>query len=310
MLHAKSESDSTSLAPSSPRSPKRPVLYYVQSPSRDSHDEDKSSSTQTTPAYSSPLESPFHLSYGRHSRSSSASRVSGGGGYGWKGRGKNKGWPPQSQGDDVIEEEGDYDPYGNGFSRTRWPCQVLIWVSGFVLAFCIFCFIIWGASRPFKPQITVKSLTVHNFYFGEGSDLTGVPTKMLTVNCSVKMNVYNPATFFGIHVSSMPVNLMYSELTAATGELKKYFQPRKSHRTVSVNLKGTKVPLYGAGAGLAVSEDNGGVPMTLVFEVRSRGNVVGELVRPRQRRRVSCSLAIDYRSNKSIKFKEDSCTYH
>ncbi|KAH8505268.1 hypothetical protein H0E87_012497 [Populus deltoides] len=297
----------TSMAPSSPRSPKRPVLYYVQSPSRDSHDGDKSSSMQTTPAYASPMESPSHLSYGRHSLSSSASRVSGGG-YGWKGRSKSKGWP-QSKCDDVIEEEGDYDPYGNGVSR-RWLCQVLIWASGFVSALCVFCFIIWGASRPFKPQITVKSLTVHNFYFGEGSDMTGVPTKMLTVSCSVKMNVYNSATFFGIHVSSIPVNLMYSELTVATGELKRYFQPRKSHRTVSVNLKGTKVPLYGAGAGLAASEDNGGIPMTLVFEVRSIGNVVGKLVKPRHRRRVACSLAIDSRSSKAIKFQEDSCTYH
>lgn len=65
-----------------------------------------------------------------------------------------------------------------------------------------------------------QSLTVHNFYFGEGSDSTGVPTKMLTVNCSVKMSVYNPATFFGIHVSSAPVNLMYSEIAVATGQVR------------------------------------------------------------------------------------------
>ncbi|KAF7820428.1 urease accessory protein D isoform X1 [Senna tora] len=73
MLSAKSESDITSLAASSPsRSPKRPV-YYVQSPSRDSHDGDKSS-MQTTPISNSPMESPSHPSFGRHSRNSSASR--------------------------------------------------------------------------------------------------------------------------------------------------------------------------------------------------------------------------------------------
>ncbi|KAM3267959.1 hypothetical protein P3S67_031944 [Capsicum chacoense] len=53
MLHAKSESDITSLAHTSPsRSPKRPV-YYVQSPSRDSHDGDKTS-MQPTPSFNSP----------------------------------------------------------------------------------------------------------------------------------------------------------------------------------------------------------------------------------------------------------------
>jgi hypothetical protein len=35
----------------------------------------------------------------------------------------------------------------------------LIWALGFVSALCVFCFIIWGASRPFKPQITVKVCT-------------------------------------------------------------------------------------------------------------------------------------------------------
>jgi hypothetical protein len=180
-----------------------------------------------------------------------------------------------------------------------------------------------------------QRLTVHNFYIGEGSDSTGVPTKMLTMNSSVEMSVYNPATFFGIHVSSTPVNLMYSQLAAATGQvrvltltisvgilidtesiecmcilqLKKYYQPRKSHRTVSVNLQGNMVPLYGVGASLIVSEKNGEVPMMLAFEVTSRGNVVGELVRSNHRRRISCSLVIDSRKNKPIKLKEDSCTY-
>ncbi|KAK9268662.1 hypothetical protein L1049_000419 [Liquidambar formosana] len=279
-MHAKSDSDVTSLDPSSPRSPKRPV-YYVQSPSRDSHDGDKSSTMHAaTPVYNSPMESPSHPSYGRHSRTSSASRFSGTfrSGSGRKGNKKrnDKGWPEC----DVIEEEGS-----------------------------VFCLIIWGASRPYKAQISVKSLSVHNFYFGEGSDMTGVPTKMLTVNCSLKINVYNPATFFGIHVSSDPVNLMYSEIPVATGQIKKYYQPRKSHRIVTVNLKGTKVPLYGAGASLAVSDNSGGIPMMIVFEVRSRGNVVGKLVRSKHRRHVSCSLVVESGINKAVKFKEDSCTY-
>lgn len=61
---------------------------------------------------------------------------------------------------------------------------------------------------------------MYNFYSGEGSDDTGVQTKMVTTNCSVKMSVYNPATFFGIYVSSNSVNLMYSEIAVATGEVR------------------------------------------------------------------------------------------
>lgn len=68
-------------------------------------------------------------------------------------------------------------------------------------------------------QSTFQSLAVNNIYLGEGSDNTGVPTKMLTVNGSLRISVYNPATFFGIHVSSTPISLVYSEITVATGQV-------------------------------------------------------------------------------------------
>ncbi|CAL5186468.1 unnamed protein product [Lathyrus oleraceus] len=300
-MHAKTDSDVASFDPSSPSSPKRTV-YYVHSPSRDSHDGDKSSTMQP-----SPMDSPSHQSYVHHSRASSSSRISGGynSSLGKKGnrKGNDKGWPHSK----VIEEEdGDFYHESNGISRRF---QIFIAIVGFVLVFAVFCFIIWAASLHYKPQLSVKSLTVHNFYFGEGSDITGVPTKMLTVNCSMRMTVHNPASFFGIYVSSKSVNLMYSEVTVATGELKKYHQQRKSRRTVSVNIQGSKVPLYGAGASFASLVDNGNVSTTLVFEVKSRGNVVGKLVRTKHTQHVSCSVAIDPNNNKSIKLKENECKY-
>lgn len=303
MMHTKSESDVTSLDPSSPsRSPKQ-LVYYVQSPSRDSHDGDKSSMQPT-----SPMESPSHPSVGRHSRNSSASRFSGifRSSSGRKGGRKrnDKGWPEC----DVIMEEGAYDEFDDkGFTRR---CQALLALLSFVGLFTVFCLILWGAGRPFKAEVTVKSLAVNNIYLGEGSDNTGVPTKMLTVNGSLRISVYNPATFFGIHVSSTPINLVYSEITAATGQLKKYYQPRKSHRIVSVDIEGTKVPLYGAGSSLAASNNAGvQVPLTLQFEIHSRGYVVGKLVRTKHRVQISCPLVIDSSSTKPMKFKKDSCFY-
>ncbi|XP_058763238.1 uncharacterized protein LOC131636647 [Vicia villosa] len=301
-MHAKTDSDVASFDPSSPTSTKRAV-YYVQSPSRDSHDGDKSSTMQP-----SPMDSPSHQSYVNHSRASSSSRISGGynSSFGKKGNRKgndDKGW---IQSKVIEEEDGDFYHERNGVSRRF---QFFIAIVGVLLVFGVFCFIIWAASLHYKPQLSVKSLTVHNFYFGEGSDVTGVPTKMLTVNCSMRMTVHNPASFFGIHVSSKSVNLMYSEVTVATGELKKYHQQRNSRRTVSVDIQGSKVPLYGAGASLASLMDTGNVTTTLVFEVKSRGNVVGKLVRTKHIQHVSCSVAIDPSNNKSIKVKENECKY-
>ncbi|KAL7191299.1 hypothetical protein ACSBR2_023382 [Camellia fascicularis] len=308
MMATKSESDITSLAPSSPsRSPKRPV-YYVQSPSRDSHDGDKSSSMQATPNYNSPIESPSHPSFGRHSRNSSSSRFSGifRSSSGRKGGRKrnDKGWPECN----VILEEGKYDEFDDDKRFTR-RFQALLALLSFVVLFTVFCLIIWGAGRPYKAKVSVKSLAVNNIYIGEGSDFTGVPTKMLTMNGSLRIGVYNPATFFGIHISSTPINLLYSEITVATGQLRKYSQPRKSHRIVLVNLEGTKVPLYGAGSSLTTASNTNAVqvPLTLQFEIRSRGNVVGKLVRTKHTVQISCPLVIDSTSTKPIKFQKDSC---
>lgn len=86
-------------------------------------------------------------------------------------------------------------------------------------------------------DMILQSLAVNNLYIGEGSDSTGVVTKMLTVNGSLRMNIYNPATLFGIHVSSNPVNLIYSEITVASGQVRikstttsTFFAPYKVNR--------------------------------------------------------------------------------
>ncbi|KAK7402298.1 hypothetical protein VNO78_14451 [Psophocarpus tetragonolobus] len=306
MLSTKSESDITSLAPSSPSR----AVYYVQSPSRDSHDDgDKSSSIQTTPISNSPMESPSHPSFGRHSRNSSASRFSGifrsssARKSNTNTRKRNdKGWPQCH----VILEEPSFHHHPFSFSRRF---QALLALFSFLLLFTLFCLIIWAATLPYNPQLSVKSLTVHNLYVGEGSDFTGVPTKMLTINGTLRMSIYNPATFFGIHVHSTPINLVFSDIPVATGELKKHYQPRKSHRIVSVNLEGNKVPLYGAGSTITVSQTGVEVPLTLNFEIRSRGNVVGRLVKTKHRKEITCPLLINSTGLKPIKFKRNACTY-
>ncbi|CAN1331130.1 hypothetical protein LINPERPRIM_LOCUS35210 [Linum perenne] len=309
-----SDSDLTSLAPSSPRSPKLALpVYYVQSPSRDSHDDgEKSAASSSSLPNTTPIDSPSHHNYylGRHSRASSSSRVSGtyASSFGRKKGWKMRRWTTSSVGGGemchVILEEGDF--HGGDSNK----CWVLLWIIGFFIIFFAFCFIIWGASRPFKPLFFVKSLTIHNLYLAQGSDMTGVPTKMLTTNCSVGMKVYNPASFFGIRVSSTLLHLMFSELIVATGQLRSYYQPRKSHRAVSVNVNGMKVPLYGAGANLMRSA--GGevqIPVKLAFQVRSKGFVVGKLVKSWHTQRISCHLVFDSRTTKTIPLKKPSCTY-
>lgn len=144
-MHAKTDSDDTSYGLSSQGSPKRPV-YYVNSPSRDSHD-----------ASNSPMESPPSTAH--HSRASSASRISGSynPAFGKKGNRKRneKGWPePDCK---VIEEEGGgYGDIYHDRKELSRRTQFFIAVIGFVLVFSFFCLIIWAASLHYKPQLSIK----------------------------------------------------------------------------------------------------------------------------------------------------------
>lgn len=98
-------------------------------------------------------------------------------------------------------------------------CYFNSWLSTMVLwsQLLIPVLIIHFLMKHLMPSF--QSLTVNNIYSGEGADSSGVPTKMLTLNSSLRIGVYNPATFFGIHVSSTPINLIYSEIPIATGQV-------------------------------------------------------------------------------------------
>ncbi|OWM70866.1 uncharacterized protein LOC116214826 [Punica granatum] len=326
-MHAKTDSEVTSLAPSSPtRSPRRPV-YYVQSPSRDSHDGEKTATSfHSTPALSPTASPPHsHSSVGRHSRQSSSSRFSGslkpgsrkitpndGSRGGRKGSGGgDKQWKECA----IIEEEGLLEDEGREKGLPR-RCYVLAFVLGFFVLFSFFSLILWGAAKPQKPKITMKSVTFEQLKIQAGSDSTGVATDMITVNSTVKLVYRNTGTFFGVHVTSSPVDLTYSQLTIASGAIKKFYQSRKSHRTVSISVVGDKIPLYGSGSALTTPSSGSSkttttapVPLKLSFVVRSRAYVLGKLVKPKFYKKIECSVNFNPKKLNSPINLEKSCTY-
>ena len=369
----KTDSDDTSFAASSPRRP----LYFVQSPSGDSHDGEKTSmSLHSTPALS-PMGSPPHSnsSLGRHS---SSTRFSGSGKTSTNGGHHRKGEKPWKE-FDKIEEEGllEFD----GARRRPSPrCYIIAFVVGFFLLFSLFSLILLCVSKSHKPTITMQvkysilrkpisgfifvhhlsshlgfsfpwswkqSIRFQQFSIQAGVDSSGVPTDMVSVNTIVKFKFRNTATFFGLHVTSTPLHLSFSQLNVATGmvrhptptshdlkgkkfkshfhfhliifytlisvQMQKFYQPRNSHKTIKVTVRGSNIPLYGGGASLNISNGtvSGAVPLTLSFTVRSRGYVLGRLVRPKFYLRMKCPVAMDFGNPKkkvSIPLK-DSCTY-
>lgn len=136
-MHGKTDSEVTSLAPSSPaRSPRRPV-YYVQSPSGDSHDGDKTTTSfPSTPVALSPTASPRHSSATRKLSQNKPSRIS-------------------LQDYPAIEEEGllEDEDINKPLPRRYY---FLAFVLGFILLFSIFSLILWGTSHSKKPHISMK----------------------------------------------------------------------------------------------------------------------------------------------------------
>ncbi|CAH9069364.1 unnamed protein product [Cuscuta europaea] len=309
--HAKTDSEDTSLAPSSPNR----AVYYVQSPSRDSHDGEKTTNSFHSTPILSPVGSP-----GRHSRDSSSTRFSGslkpGSQKSTNGsrhhqhinpRKAEKQWKEFG----AIEEEGLLDESSRRSGLPR-RCYFPAFVLGFFLLFGFFSLILWGVSRNQKPHLTMKSISFNQFVIQAGMDHSGVATEMVSMNCTVKFVFRNEGTFFGTHVTSTPLDLSYSELTVATGTMNQFYQSRKSQRTVTVTLRGNGIPLYGGGADLTSNDGKPTVPvpLTLRFKVRARAYVLGQLVKPKFYRRVQCSVVLDPKKmNVAIKLRKSSCSY-
>ncbi|XP_042402313.1 uncharacterized protein LOC121992183 [Zingiber officinale] len=295
-MHAKTDSEVTSLAASSPpHSPPRRPIYYVMSPAHSHPDPDRASFGGSTPG-ASPLH-PHHHRYSsspiHHSRESSATRLSASLKYNtyasWR---KLQPHPHHRPGNATSSACSDDDEEDEAPIPVR--CYVAWFVLGFVLLFTLFSLILWGASKSYKPDVFVKSVAFQSYDIHAGTDMTGVPTKMLSINSTVRIAFRNPATFFGVHVSSTPFQLYFSDLKIATGLMKEFYQSRKSGRVVTVALGSRQVPLYGGGAGLRSRTEDGGPPATVTFELsftlRARAYVLGHLVKSKFYRRVRCTL--------------------
>lgn len=68
----------------------------------------------------------------------------------------------------------------------------------------------------------MQNIVFENFNVQAGSDQTGVPTDMLSLNSTVRIHYRNPATFFAVHVTSTPLELHYYQLKIASGQVRQH----------------------------------------------------------------------------------------
>ncbi|XVE93942.1 hypothetical protein REPUB_Repub01dG0237400 [Reevesia pubescens] len=306
-MHAKTDSEGTSIDASwPPRSPRRPV-YYVQSPSN--HDVEKMSYGSSPTA--SPAHHYYHCSPIHHSRESSTSRFS----PSLKNPRSLSAWKHVQigHGGDVDNGDDDNEMDGCDGSKANNVRLYLCLVFLFFVLFTVFSLILWGASKNYKPKIFFKHIVFENIHYQAGNDQSGVPTDMLSLNSTVKISYRNPATFYAVHVTSTPWELHHFQLKLASGQMKKFTQSRKSQRKVVTIVQGYQVPLYGAIPVLVNTKEHLNsiaVPLNLTFVMRSRAYILGRLVKTKFYGRFRCSIT--FRGNKLGKPLNltDSCIYH
>jgi hypothetical protein len=71
----------------------------------------------------------------------------------------------------------------------------------------------------FLCAVLVQSVVFESYHIQGGTDRTGVPTKLMSVNATVRLRFRNRATFFSLHVTATPFTLFYDDLTVASGEV-------------------------------------------------------------------------------------------
>ncbi|KAE8783128.1 hypothetical protein D1007_43458 [Hordeum vulgare] len=119
----------------------------------------------------------------------------------------------------LMKDDGNADGRAGGFSTL--PKKVhygLGFVGAFLVLFAFFVIILWGASRNQKHDVSVNSVTFHNFVIQAGTDASLVPTEMFTINATIRLTLRNTGSFFDVHVTAQPVTLYYSELLMASSD--------------------------------------------------------------------------------------------
>ncbi|RHN66503.1 putative Late embryogenesis abundant protein, LEA-14 [Medicago truncatula] len=145
------------------------------------------------------------------------------------------------------------------------------------LSFCLFNF--W------------QSITFDRYSIEEGIDHYGFNTSMVTTNSSLKLTFTNTATFSGIHVTSIPLEMKnYNQLPIATGNIPNFYQRRKSARSIDVKVEGSQIPVHIAPDDYVLGES---IPLTLNMIVNSKANVLWILVTHKFNMNIECSLYMD-----------------
>ncbi|KAJ7560648.1 hypothetical protein O6H91_04G138800 [Diphasiastrum complanatum] len=305
------DSEGASIGASPPQSPPRHPLYFVQSPSRESQDGEKPS------FHSTPTASPLHHAFSNHPADAVRSALKPGSrrvlpqpsarAPSTLQSSHKKPFKPWNAGT-IVEEEEHLPSSSKKKGLSRW-CMCLISFLICILFLTMGALIFWLVCKPHSPRLLVKDVLFSELEVVPGTD-QGVPTGVLTLNCTIMLTLHNPSKYFGVHVGASEIDLFYSDLAVGSGEVSEFYQPKGSQKTFPVNVGAIKLPLYGAGPSLqSITDAGGGVPLHLGGVIQSRAYVFWKIIKPRFRNYITCDIIVNSSGMGFLKIMQKTCSY-
>ncbi|GLJ22017.1 hypothetical protein SUGI_0412440 [Cryptomeria japonica] len=226
------------------------------------------------------------------------------------GRKMHKGRMPIEEEED--EEMGFYRGVRRYYENSTCIClffQVILWL---LVSVGIFIVLFSIATRPGSPELSVKRIAFHEFGVSQGSDKSGVPTKVFSCSSNITLELDNRSQFFGVHVHPTHITMSFAELTIATGQGAEIYVERDSTMSFNVHSGAKRKAVYGAGPSmLHLLQSRGGLPIVMHINIESSIRVVWDLVKPKFSHHIVCHMLVN-KSNGGhhLKLAQTSCSYH
>ncbi|CAN6454123.1 unnamed protein product [Victoria cruziana] len=126
-------------------------------------------------------------------------------------------------------------------------------------------------TRPPIPQLNVKEVMVRGFRLGEGVDKSGVPTKILRINCSVDLEVDNKSRVFGLHLQQTTLQLAFQSFNLAISHGAEMYVKKNTLLRFRLFIGGKEKGMYAAGENMDGMLDSGmGLPLVLRVRMKSQ----------------------------------------
>ncbi|KAL1811641.1 hypothetical protein ACET3Z_021706 [Daucus carota] len=228
---------------------------------------------------------------------------------------------------EIVDEEEDEEYYRSGHGREMgwwryftfrhssscaWICLqiVLRLLVSLGLALLVFYF----ATKPPTPKLSIKIAGIREFGLGEGVDASGVTTKLLTSNFSIRLVIDNKSKLFGLHIRPPILSISYTNLppfAISVGQELYAYSDGKTRFQLSTGTKNK--PMYGAGRSMQDMLESGkGLPLDIRMSITSSFHVISSFVKPTFHQQARCLLVLNSsydKKRRTTKYKS-SCVVH